>query len=309
MATEEQKATLRRFIDIWNTGDVAAADEFVRIDLIDHSLPPGLPPGREGFKLLVGGFRSAFPDLSITIDDLMAQGDKAAARVTFRGTQRGEFQGIPASGRSFRMAAIGILRFEAGQVVEHWAVLDLLGLLTQLGAAPAQHDLAYETLWPAQGFSAGSKSAPPAGAATNLAVVRRFFAEVCNDRRLAVAGELYAASHQYHDPSIPGVADGPAGITQPDGPVVPYQAAFSDAHWHVQDMLVEGDTVVTRWLGTGTQDGDLPGIPAAGRTVEVPGVWCQRLDNGKIVESWQVWDTLRMLQQLGVIPVPEAVSA
>ncbi len=105
------------------------------------------------------------------------------------------------------------------------------------------------------------------------------------------------------------MADGPAGITQPGGPVVPYQSAFSDAHWHVQDMLVEGDTVVTRWVGTGTQDGDLPGIPAAGRKVEVPGIWYQRLADGKIVESWQVWDTLRMLQQLGVIPVGEAVPA
>ena len=148
-----------------------------------------------------------------------------------------------------------------------------------------------------------------ADAAVNLAVVRRFFEEVCNGRRLADAGKLYAASHRYHDPSIPGVADGPAGITQPGGPVVPYQSAFSDAHWHVQDMLVEGDTVVTRWVGTGTQDGDLPGIPAAGRTVEVPGIWYQRLANGKIVESWQVWDTLRMLQQLGVIPAAEAAPA
>ena len=74
-------------------------------------------------------------------------------------------------------------------------------------------------------------------------------------------------------------------------------------------MLVEGDMVVTRWYGTGTQDGDLPGIPPAGKQVNVPGIWYQRLADGKIVESWQVWDTLRMLQQLGVIPVPEGVTA
>ena len=91
--------------------------------------------------------------------------------------------------------------------------------------------------------------------------------------------------------------------------MVPYQAAFSDALWHVEDMLAEGHTVVTRWVGTGTQDGDLPGIPAAGGKVAVPGVWYQRLENGKVVESWQVWDTLRMLQQLGVIPATEAVPA
>lgn len=309
MATEEHKALLRRFIDIWNTGNTAAADEFVCADLVDHSLPPGLPPGLEGFKLLVGGFRTAFPDLHIKIDGLMAQGDKAAARVTFRGTQRGEFQGLPASGRPFSMGAIGILRFDAGQVAEHWAVLDLLGLLSQLGAVPAAHALPYSSLWPAQGDDSGSgtsgRQAGEAAGAANLALVHRFFDDVCNGRRLGVATELFAADHRYHDPSIPGVASGPAGIVQLNGPVVPYQSAFSNAHWHVQDMLVEGDIVVTRWVGTGTQDGDLPGIPAHGRQVEVPGIWYQRLGDGKIVESWQVWDTLRMLQQLGVIPVPE----
>jgi steroid delta-isomerase-like uncharacterized protein len=143
----------------------------------------------------------------------------------------------------------------------------------------------------------------------NLALVRRYFEEVCNGRRLELADELFAPDHRYHDPSIPGVANGPGGIRQNPGPVVPYQSAFSDAHWHVEDMLAEGDTVVTRWYGTGTQDGDLPGIPPAGKQVEVPGIWYQHLANGKIVESWQVWDTLTMLQQLGVISSPAEVTA
>jgi steroid delta-isomerase-like uncharacterized protein len=307
MATEENKALLRRFIEIWNTGNVAMADEFVSADLVDHSLPPGLPPGLAGFKLLVGGFRAAFPDLRITIDDLMAQGDKAAARVTFRGTQQGEFQGIPPTDKSFTMGAIGMLRFKNGEVVEHWATLDLLSLLTQLGVAPAQHNLPYKSLWPAR--PGGSHNGQATEPTANLAPVRRFFDEVCNGRRMEVADELFAVDHRYHDPSIPGVATGPAGIRQNPGPVVPYQSAFSDAHWHVEEMLAEGDTVVTRWYGTGTQDGDLPGIPAAGKQVFVPGLWWQRIVAGKIAESWQVWDTLGMLQQLGVIPVPEEVSA
>jgi steroid delta-isomerase-like uncharacterized protein len=307
MATEENKALLRRFIELWNTGQVTTADEFVNPDLVDHTLLPGLPPGLAGFKLMVRGFRAAFPDLRISIDDLMAQGDKAAARVTFRGTQHGEFQGLPPTGKSFTMGAIGILRFKNGEVVEHWATLDRLGLLTQLGVAPAQTDLPYDTLWPAR--PSGHPNGHASDSAANLALVRRFFDEVCNGRRLEVAEELFAAEHRYYDPSIPGVARGPIGIQQNPGPVVPYQSAFSDAHWHVEEMLVEGDTVVTRWYGTGTQDGDLPGIPAAGKQVFVPGMWLQRIEAGKIAESWQVWDTLGMLQQLGVIPVPEEIPA
>ena len=174
--------------------------------------------------------------------------------------------------------------------------------MQQLGVAPAQTDLPYDSRWPA------TTRASDLHGAADPALVRRFFDEVCNARRLDVADQLFAAGHRYHDPSIPGVVDGPAGITQKTGPVVPYQEAVSGAHWQVEDLLAEGDTVVTRWVGTGTQNGDLPGIPATGRPVRVPGIWMQRIANGKIVESWQVWDTLLMLQQLGVIPPPAEVA-
>jgi steroid delta-isomerase-like uncharacterized protein len=302
MSADQYKALLRRFIDLWNTGQTDAADEFVSADLVDHTLPPGLPPGLAGFKLLVSAFRSAFPDLQITIDEVVAQGDRAAGRVTFRGTHRGMFQGIPATGNTFTMGAIGILRFVRDEVVEHWAVLDLLGLLQQLGVAPAASDAPYAARWPDRGVFAATNG----DSAANTAIVHRFFNEVCNARQLDAARALFASSHRYYDPSILGVADGPAGIVQPGGPVVPYQMAFSDAHWHVEDIIAEGDVVVTRWYGTGVQDGDLLGIPAAGRRVHVPGIWWQRLDGGQIVESWQVWDTLVMLQQLEVIPAPVA---
>jgi len=302
ISTEINKTLLRRFLELWSTGNTAAADEFIRADLIDHTLMSSLPPGLAGFKLQVGGFRTAFPDLHVSVDDLIAQGDGAAARITFRGTHRGEFVGVPATGNSVTMGAIGILRFDGGEVVEHWATLDLLGLMQQIGVAPKQSDVPYASLWPA---ATNSAKRDAANAEANAQVVRRFFDDVCNARKLNVADELFAAGHRYHDPSIPGVADGPAGIRQSPGPVVPYQTAFSDAHWHVEDVLAEGDTVVTRWVGTGTQDGDLLGIPPAGKSVNVPGIWLQKLAGGKIIESWQVWDTLVMLQQLGVIPAPQ----
>ena len=135
----------------------------------------------------------------------------------------------------------------------------------------------------------------------NKAVVRRFFDEVCNERKLNVADELVAATHTLHDPSIPGVEPGPEGMKQT---IAVYQNAFNDAHWAVEDMVAEGDKVVTRWTGHGTHTGELPGIPQTGKQVNVPGIWIFRIAGGKIAESWDVWDTLGMMQQLGVIPVP-----
>src|SRR5438045_6885785 len=128
----------------------------------------------------------------------------------------------------------------------------------------------------------------------NKAIVQRFFEEVCNARKLGVADEIFTADHTYQDPSLPGIPPGPEGMKQVVGV---YQTSFPDVFWQVNDMLVAGDTVVTRWTGSGTHKVELPGnppLPATGKQVSVQGVWIHRVVSGKIVESWNVWDTLGM---------------
>jgi predicted ester cyclase len=83
--------------------------------------------------------------------------------------------------------------------------------------------------------------------------------------------------------------------------------AFPAAHWHVEEMVAEGDKVTTRWTARGTHQAELPGNPpllATGKSVIVPGIWLHWITSGQIVESWNLWDTLGMLQQLGVILTP-----
>lgn len=136
----------------------------------------------------------------------------------------------------------------------------------------------------------------------NKALAKRFFDDVCNARKLNVADELFAAGHTYTDPSIPGIPPGPEGQKILIGT---YQTAFPDARWEVEEMLAAGDKVVTRWIGSGTHKGVLqgnPAIPPTGKKVRVMGVWIHRVSGGKIVETWNNWDMLGMLQQLGVIP-------
>ena len=135
----------------------------------------------------------------------------------------------------------------------------------------------------------------------NKTLVRRFFEEIINAKQLSVVDELFAADHQYHDPSSPMIGPGPEGQKQLIGT---YLAAYPDLHHTVEDQIAEGDKVVTRWTATGTQQGELPGLPATGKSAKVMGIWVHRLAGGKIVESWNVWDTLGMLQQLGAIPSP-----
>ena len=128
---------------------------------------------------------------------------------------------------------------------------------------------------------------------------RRFFDEVCNQRKLGAAEDLFAAGHAYHDPSSPGIGPGPGGMKDLIGA---YHAAFRDARWDINAVSEAGDTVVTRWTGRGTHTGSLMGIAPTGRTVAVDGIWLHRVAGGRIVESWNCWDALGLLRQIGAVP-------
>jgi steroid delta-isomerase-like uncharacterized protein len=135
MAARENKAITRRiFEEVINTGDLSLADQFIAQEMVSHNNPPDAPSGMEGFKHFVTTFRAAFPDLTFTIEDMIAERDKVVARVTMRGTHKGDFMGVPATARGVDMDSIDIMRFADGKVVEHWGQGDVVGLLQQLGA-------------------------------------------------------------------------------------------------------------------------------------------------------------------------------
>lgn len=137
MTTEENKAVVRQFTDeVWNTGNLAIIDELFATTWVGHDLPPGLAPGREGLKQMVGAFRAAFSDIRATVDDQIADGDKVTWRWTFQGTHSGAFMGIPPTGKTITLTGISIDRLAGGTFVERWDSADTLGLLQQLGVMP-----------------------------------------------------------------------------------------------------------------------------------------------------------------------------
>ncbi len=133
MTTEEMKALAARMSDAINTGDFAVFDELVAADAVDHSLPPGVPRTGEGAKTFMSAFRAAFPDLHYTIEDSIAEGDRVVQRVTGTGTMKGEFQGMPAANKPATWSEIHIMRIANGRISEHWAIVDLLNMMAQLG--------------------------------------------------------------------------------------------------------------------------------------------------------------------------------
>jgi steroid delta-isomerase-like uncharacterized protein len=137
VSAEENKAVLRRWIEAYNERDLQAEADVLAPDYVAHvPAVPGPLEGLEAWRQFSGSFAEAFPDIRLSIEDIMAEGDMVAARVAFRGTHRGEFQGIPPTGKEVAFTSIEVNRVVEGKVEEHWVELDLLGLMQQLGAIP-----------------------------------------------------------------------------------------------------------------------------------------------------------------------------
>jgi steroid delta-isomerase-like uncharacterized protein len=125
-AEEKDKALVRSFFEeVWNKGNVAAVDEFMAADYVDHSIPSGLPPGREGLKQANTTYHTAFPDLKATLEDILAEGDKVMFRWSVSGTHLGDWLGIPPTGNHVTATGITVLRIAGGKVVEGWTSTDL----------------------------------------------------------------------------------------------------------------------------------------------------------------------------------------
>jgi steroid delta-isomerase-like uncharacterized protein len=135
--TMDHSATMRRAYDLINAGDLEGFGGLLAEDFVEHEETPGLAPTKEGVLEFFRMYRTAFPDLRMDVEDLLASGNKAVARVRARGTHDGEFMGMPPTGKGIEMQLIDIMQFdEAGLVREHWGVVDMLSMMQQLGVVP-----------------------------------------------------------------------------------------------------------------------------------------------------------------------------
>ena len=134
LAAEENKALIRRWFAAMDTGDLDIIEELLPEDYVDHNPPlPDLPDGREGVRQAVLALRHAFPDAVHTIEDQMAEGDKVMTRVRVRGTFQGEILGFAPTGKVVEVRGIAVHRVAGGRLVEHWAHMDMVGFMEQIG--------------------------------------------------------------------------------------------------------------------------------------------------------------------------------
>ena len=137
MSTEENKALIHRFYEeVFNKRNLTALADFYAPDHVDHTLPPGLPTGPEGTRQAIATMLEGFPDLRVTIEDMVAEGDKVVTWFTTHGTQQKALGSIPPTGKQVAVSTIEITRVADGKIAEDWGLDDRLGMMQQLGLVP-----------------------------------------------------------------------------------------------------------------------------------------------------------------------------
>lgn len=136
MSEVHKVLAMRMYNEVISQGNIAALDDIVHDDFVEHEEMPGLPTDKSAPAAFVTMFRSAFPDLHASIEDMMQDGDKLVVRSRMSGTHKGEFMGMSPTDNKFDVQAIDIVEFRDDKVIAHWGVIDAAAMMEQLGVAP-----------------------------------------------------------------------------------------------------------------------------------------------------------------------------
>jgi steroid delta-isomerase-like uncharacterized protein len=131
---EPRELLERLHTELFASGDLATLDRFFAPDVVSHDMPPGFPQGIEGVRLFFSAFREGMPDVEVRIDEIVAEGDRAAVATMIEGTHTGALMGVEPTGRRIAVRGIDMVRVADGRIVEHRGLTDTVGLLRQLSA-------------------------------------------------------------------------------------------------------------------------------------------------------------------------------
>jgi len=282
------KAIISRLGELWNTGNLAIADEIFGAGFVNHDPNnPGVT-NSESYKGYVPVIRIGFPDFHVATEDLIAEGEKVAFRWTINATHQGELMGMPATGTQVVWTGITLAHFADGKIVEMWWAHDHLGLFQQLGVIPPMSDgpppmqrtAPEDFVWSALSKVTGNPGDPE----KNKAIVLREELEGWAQGDVDVALEAISPNFVNHDPIWPAVTD-----YESYKQWVEFELG-EPLNLTVNELIAEEDKVAERWtidIGEGTT---------------ISGMSIHRFADGKIVERWWSKNLLDMLQKLGMIP-------
>jgi steroid delta-isomerase-like uncharacterized protein len=303
-----KELVLSSFERIWNKGDLGCVDEVYTDDfrlnaLSQNTHSPGVSgaAARREARAQAERWLEGFPDLRLTVDEQLAEGDFVASRHTAAGTQARAFMGLPNTGRHGMISGITISRVRGDRISEMWTCWDAVGMMQQLGILPsAPGDVSLEetrSVFAAQALLPDG----PDTVGEAKAIVRRFYDEVWNAGRLDVVDDLFVDHFVGHAPGGE-VSRGPGAVRDF---VADWRSVVPDVQIDVHQQVGEGARVATRFTGHGTHQGAWLGIPPTGKEISLSGISITRVVDGRFVSEWGEFDVIGLLRQLGVVETPE----
>ena len=281
--SERNKAVVRRMIEeVVIGGRLELMDQLVAPDFVNHNVAgtgeAAHSVGVEPFKREMAALRAAFPDISASIEDVVAEGDRVSVRARMTGTHLGQFMGLAPTGRRIDVASFSTVRIANGKLAERWHLPDRAAILEQLGVAATASQQVER----------------------NKAVVQRFTEEIWSQGNIAVIDEILSPEWVMHTP-----LGERRGLDAMRREVIETRAAFSDLRLTIDDMIGEGDRVAVRANNTATHKGAFMGVQPTGKKLTVKEAAVFRLAGGRIVEGWNYWDLGGFMRQLGIVPPAE----
>jgi steroid delta-isomerase-like uncharacterized protein len=289
--TAQYETFLHRWMEeVWNQKSEDAIDELFAEDGIANGLndADGNPlRGPAGFKTLHRNFLSAFPDLHITVEDTVSEGDKVTARCRLTATHAGEGLGVAPTNEPIEFTGIAIVQLRDGKIIEAWNEFDFLKVYSQVGAVTAR---------------AGLPAKEDIGRDAGDTFLHRWFEEAWNQGREEAIDEMV-------DPDVIAY-----GLTDAEGVPVSgredfrnffrnFRSAFPDIHVDIEETIREGDKIGAVCRVTATHKGHGLGFAATGNRTEFRGILMVRLRDGKIAEAWNYFDFMTLFGQLGVLSI------
>jgi steroid delta-isomerase-like uncharacterized protein len=308
MGTAQQNKELTRtfYERVWNKGDFGFLDEVYTPDFRLNALWQNTSLGgsgtaaKEEARATISRWLDGFPDMHVTVDEQVAEGDFVATRHRAAGTHTKQFMNLPITGKFGVISGITINRVEGDKIAEVWTCWDAVGMMQQLGIFPPPPTSGTPEDTEAAWAAAGKVPDGRVSADESKAVVQRFYRELWTEGRLEVADELFAPGFIGHAPSNT-LTRGPEGVKKL---VSEWRAGVPDMELEIHAQYAEGSRVATRFTGRGTHKGEWFGLPGTGKQISLSGIAITRVVDGKVVSDWGEFDIMGLLQQLGIIERP-----
>jgi predicted ester cyclase len=319
---EDPKSVVSRYINhVWATGDVSALESSLSSDfrLHDHTALDPAGSITDGslarVRASVIALSKAMPDRSVVIEQVLGEGDLAAIRWYAEGTHTGGAYGVPPTNRTGRLSAMTLARIDGARIVEAWEVIDIFGLLLELGIMPfgdpapplrwlmRLRGLVNRVVLRESDVAVADTGAAPAVSESEAAAPMRKYLEEFWGARDDSAVERYAdpsiVLHGHIDESGERDVYGLEALREEQKFVL---SGVPDFRVVPQHVLVDGDSACVHFTFHGTHTGVLQGVPPTYRKIAMRAVTMSRWRDQKMVEGWQALDLFHGLQQIGVLP-------